>query len=211
MAPSESSSDNTASDQALGRRTFLRHSMVSLGATVQQFVKHRDAPSAEEPQKVKILEKPGWLRPPGAAPEDLFLERCTKCGDCIDACPHDAIESLMVQETPGIYPGETPCQLCEGFPCILACETEALMPLHNLYDVRMGVAKVSRNVCTAGNGCNACVSKCPTGAISMDFVVLLVAVDESLCVGCGVCQYICGTVNDRAAIRVTPRVIPVTS
>lgn len=211
MTPSESSSDNTASDQALGRRTFLRHSMVSLGATVQEFVKHRDAPSAEEPQKVKVVEKPGWLRPPGAVTEDLFLERCTKCGDCIDACPHDAIESLLVQETPGIYPGETPCQLCEDFPCILACETEALMPLHNLYDVRMGVAKVSRNVCTAGNGCNACVSKCPTGAISMDFGAFLVAVDENLCVGCGICQYICGTVNDRTAIRVTPRVMPVNS
>lgn len=209
MSSSESSSDKTVNDQALGRRTFLRHSMVSLGATVQEFVKHRDAPSLEEPKKEKVLEKPGWLRPPGAVPEDLFLQRCTKCGDCIDACPHDAIESLLIQETPGIYPGETPCQLCEDFPCIDACETEALVPITSLHEVRMGVARVSRNVCTAGNGCNACVSKCPTGAISMDFVAFLVAVDESCCVGCGVCQYICGTVNDRAAIRVMPRIVSV--
>jgi len=207
MAESDSSSDNTASDPALGRRTFLRHSMVSLGATVQEFVKHRDAPSSKETQKRKVVEKTGWLRPPGAVQEDLFLERCTKCGDCIDACPHDAIEQLLVHETPGIFPGETPCQLCEDFPCIHACETDALVPLKNLYEVRMGVAKVSRNVCTAGQGCNACVSKCPTGAISMDFGSFLVAVDESLCVGCGICQYICGTVNDRAAIRVVPHVM----
>ncbi len=207
MAESDSSSDNTASDPALGRRTFLRHSMVSLGATVQEFVKHRDAPSSKEAQKTKVVGKTGWLRPPGAVQEDLFLERCTKCGDCIDACPHDAIKQLLVHETPGIFPGETPCQLCEDFPCIHACETDALVPLKNLYEVRMGVAKVSRNVCTAGQGCNACVSKCPTGAISMDFGSFLVAVDESLCVGCGICQYICGTVNDRAAIRVVPHVM----
>jgi len=211
MASSESSSNNAGNEQALGRRTFLRHSMVSLGASVQEFVKHRDAPSAKETEKVKVIEKPGWLRPPGAVQEDLFLERCTKCGDCIDICPHDAIESLLVQETPAIYPGETPCQLCEDFPCVVACETEALMPLKNLYDVRMGVAKVSRNVCTAGNGCNACVAKCPTEAISMDFGAFLVAVDEKKCVGCGVCQYICGTVNDRAAIRVSPHMMSTTS
>ena len=211
MASSESSSNNAGNEQALGRRTFLRHSMVSLGASVQEFIKHRDAPSAKETEKVKVIEKPGWLRPPGAVQEDLFLERCTKCGDCIDICPHDAIESLLVQETPAIYPGETPCQLCEDFPCVVACETEALVPLQNLYEVRMGVAKVSRNVCTAGNGCNACVAKCPTGAISMDFGAFLVAVDEKKCVGCGVCQYICGAVNDRAAIRVTPHMVPTTS
>lgn len=195
-------SENTSSDPALGRRNFLRHSMVSLGATVQEFVKHRDATTVENPEKTQVLEKTGWLRPPGAVHEDLFLERCTKCGDCIEACPHDAIEQLLVQETPAIYPGETPCQLCEDFPCVNVCETEALMPLNTYSEVRMGLAKVSRNVCTAGNGCNACVSKCPTQAIAMDFGTFLVAVDEELCVGCGVCQYICGTVNDRAAIRV---------
>ena len=204
----ESDSSDKTNDPDLGRRTFLRHSMVSLGATVQEFVKHRDAPTVEQASGTPISDKPGWLRPPGAVQEDLFTDRCTKCGDCIDACPHDAIEPLLVQETPGIYPGETPCQLCEDFPCIHACETEALVPVINYFDVRMGVAKVFRNVCTAGNGCNACVSKCPTKAISMDFGTFLVAVDEEQCVGCGICQYICGTVNDRAAIRVAPHTVP---
>jgi len=202
MAASDSSSDSIPNEPALGRRTFFRHSMVSIGATVQEFIKHRDAPTDEKSQKTKVLEKSGWLRPPGAVQEDQFLERCTKCGDCIDACPHDAIKQLLIQETPGIYPGETPCQLCEDFPCIHACETEALMPLNHVHEVRMGVAKVSQNICTVGNGCNACVSKCPTEAISMDFGAFRIVVNEGLCVGCGMCQYICGTVNDRAAIRV---------
>jgi len=204
MTVSNSSSDKTTSGPDFGRRTFLRQSMVSLGVTVQEFVKHRDASLAEETQKERVQEKTGWLRPPGAVKEDMFLERCTQCGDCIDACPYDVIVSLAVQKTPGIFPGEAPCQLCEDFPCIEACETDALMPLKNIYEVSMGVAKVSESMCTAGNGCNACVSKCPTAAISMDFGTFLVVVDESLCVGCGGCQYVCGTVNDRPAVRVLP-------
>ena len=203
MPDQRPSSDSSASDPKLGRRTFLRHSMVSLGATVQEFVKHRDAPSQQDEPEEKVREKTGWLRPPGAVQEELFVERCTKCGDCIDACPYDAIKRLVVQETPGIYPGEAPCYLCQDFPCIEACETDALIPLGSLYDVQMGVAKVARNVCTAGDGCNACIPKCPTEAIAMDFGAFLATVDEKRCVGCGVCQYICGTVNDRAAIRVS--------
>ncbi len=202
MTDQHTSSDGRTSDPKLGRRTFLRHSMVSLGATVQEFVKHRDAPSLKDQPKEKVVEQPGWLRPPGAVEESLFVERCTQCGDCIDACPHHVIESLAIQETPGIYPGKAPCQLCEDFPCIQACETDALVPLGSIYDVRMGVARVSQQACTAGNGCNACIPKCPTGAITMDFSTFLASVDETHCVGCGMCQYICGTVNDRAAIRV---------
>jgi len=203
MAESKPANE-TPNDPSLGRRTFLRHSVVSIGATVKEFVKHRDATVPDKP-KAPPPEKIGWLRPPGAVEEAVFLERCTKCADCVEACPYDAIQSLPIHETPVIFPGETPCQLCEDFPCIEACETEALLPLRSLHEVTMGIAIVTPNRCTAGNGCNACVSKCPTGAISMDFGKFVVVVDESQCVGCGICQYICRTVNDREAIRVVPR------
>ena len=42
------SSKGTANDPDLGRRNFLRHSVVSLGATVQAFVKHSDAAPTDE-------------------------------------------------------------------------------------------------------------------------------------------------------------------
>ncbi|MEJ2230241.1 MAG: 4Fe-4S dicluster domain-containing protein [Nitrospirales bacterium] len=193
------------SNPALGRRTFLRHSVISIGATVQEFVKNRDAPSSVKKEQQPASEKTGWLRPPGAVEEEMFLERCTGCADCVEACPHDAIQTLSSNDTPVIFPEESPCQLCEDLPCIGACETEALLPLESRFQVNMGVAKVWPKMCTAGNGCNACVSKCPTGAISMDFALFRIGVDDVRCVGCGVCQYICQTVNDRAAIRIVPR------
>lgn len=192
------------SNSSLGRRTFLRHSVISIGATVHEFVKHRDAPSPVKNEQ-SFSEKTGWLRPPGAVEEKLFLERCTGCADCLEACPHDAIQTLTSNDTPVIFPEESPCQLCEDLPCIGACEADALLPLAGRAQVNMGVAKVLPKICTAGNGCNACESKCPTGAISMDFSFFRINVVDTLCVGCGICQYICRTVNDRAAIRIFPR------
>lgn len=202
--PNSNLSNQQDSNPSLGRRTFLRHSVISIGATVHEFVKHRDAPTSVKKDQ-PISEKTGWLRPPGAVEEEMFLERCTGCSDCVEACPHDAIQKLSSNDTPVIFPEESPCQLCDDLPCIVACETEALLPLPDGSQVNMGVAKVLPKMCTAGNGCNACVSKCPTGAISMDFGLFRISVNDTLCVGCGVCQYICRTVNDRAAIRVVSR------
>ena len=48
-----------------------------------------------------------FLRPPGAAPEPDFLKLCTRCTDCLEACPHQAIRRLgpefdSVEGTPAI-------------------------------------------------------------------------------------------------------------
>ena len=31
------------------------------------------------------------LRPPGALPEKDFLAACTRCGQCVQACPYDML------------------------------------------------------------------------------------------------------------------------
>lgn len=194
---------STETETVYGRRNFLKQSAVSLGMTVHEFIKHRDAKPPQEEHTDPV--RTDWLRPPGAVNESLFLERCTACGDCVDVCPHDSIQVSKQDERPEIFPDHTPCYVCEDLPCITVCETEALLPINGpITDVNMGIARVNHRLCTAPAGCHACVSKCPTEAIQMDFSSFTITVDEARCVGCGICEYVCGSVNDRLAIKVAP-------
>lgn len=187
-------------DPKYGRRAFLKDSVFSVAKTAREFSKHAEA----TPEKPAPALRTDWLRPPGAVDESMFLDRCTKCSDCAKACPYGAIVFHQHEGTPIIFPDQIPCYLCEDFPCIAACGTDALLPVGRREDVRMGVAIVNHRVCTAAQGCHACASKCPTDALSMDFDTQRLSVSEERCVGCGICEQVCRTVNDHIAIRVTP-------
>lgn len=189
-----------ATDPSYGRRDFIKDSVRSVAKAAQEFSKEADAAPAKGPTPIRT----DWLRPPGAAGEGLFLDRCTKCGDCIKACPPGAIVAHSHDATPVLFADRSPCLLCDDFPCIAACATGALLPVGGITDVRMGMAVVSHRLCTAGQGCYACVSKCPTGALAVDVASLQLTVTAGACVGCGMCEMVCKTVNDHVAIRVTP-------
>ena len=188
-----------AIDPKYGRRDFFKDSVISVAKAAKEFSSHADA----VPEKPAPAMRTDWLRPPGAVGEAIFLERCTKCSDCMKACPH---ESIVIHQdgTPVIYPDQMPCYLCDDTPCIAACATEALLPVGSVNETRMGVAVINHRLCTAGQGCHACVSKCPTDALTMDFDAQRLVVAVERCVGCGMCEHVCRTVNDHIAIRVTP-------
>lgn len=188
-----------ASEPKYGRRDFFKDSVLSVAKAAKEYAAHADAPS----EKPAPPGRTDWLRPPGAVSEALFLERCTKCGDCVKACPQESIV-LHQDGTPVILPDQVPCYLCDDVPCIAACATDALLAVAGTQDIRMGVAVVNHRLCTAGQGCHACVSKCPTDALAMDFSVQRLVVTVERCVGCGMCEHVCRTVNDHIAVRVTP-------
>lgn len=188
-----------ASEPKYGRRDFFKDSVLSVAKAAKEYAAHADAPS----EKPAPPGRTDWLRPPGAVSEALFLERCTKCGDCVKACPQESIVPHQ-DGTPVILPDQVPCYLCDDVPCIAACATDALLAVAGTQDIRMGVAVVNHRLCTAGQGCHACVSKCPTDALAMDFNVQRLVVTVERCVGCGMCEHICRTVNDHIAIKITP-------
>jgi ferredoxin-type protein NapG len=188
-----------AADPKYGRRDFFKDSVLSVAKAAKEFSAHVEA----LPEKPAPAMRTDWLRPPGGVAEALFLERCTKCSDCVKACPHEAIV-FHPDGTPAIFPDEAPCHLCEDIPCIAACATDALMPVLGPQDVKMGMAVVNHRLCTAGQGCHACVSKCPTDALSMDFDTQRLVVTAERCVGCGMCEHVCRTVNDHIAIKINP-------
>ena len=54
------------------------------------------------------------LRPPGALPEKDFLAACTRCGQCVQACPYDmlylaSLISPMEAGTPYFIARDKPC------------------------------------------------------------------------------------------------------
>jgi ferredoxin-type protein NapG len=185
------------------RREFLKQSALSVGKTVYEYYEQqKETPAAPAPQEPPVKVRADWLRPPGAVDEELFLDRCTKCGDCLPACPYESIKTDPATGYPILFANESPCHLCDDFPCIAACETEALLPVGDRTEVRMGMAVVSRADCTADQGCQFCLAKCPVGALSVDFIDPYPVVDQEKCVGCGICEQVCSGVNDRIAIKV---------
>ncbi|MCA9166428.1 MAG: 4Fe-4S binding protein [Planctomycetales bacterium] len=134
------------------------------------------------------------LRPPGAIEESLFLAGCTRCEDCIAACPHGAIvhAPLQLREaagTPMIDADRQPCLMCADFPCIAACEPSVLT---RRVPPVMGTARIVAQLCVAhhGQNCTRCLDDCPVdNAIQMQSGKPVV--DEGTCTGCGVCRSVC--------------------
>ncbi|WP_449137767.1 4Fe-4S dicluster domain-containing protein [Slackia sp.] len=162
----------------------------------------------------------GLLRPPGAKDEDDFRARCIKCGRCLEACPYQAIRMVKgplgsEAGTPMIDARAQACRLCADFPCIAACPTEALHPVGERSEVRMGCAVIKRDLCIAVQGmrCEVCYRACPfiDSAITIDasvregdaiHAVFEPLIDLEKCVGCGLCVQRCVVSEPEVAIGI---------
>jgi len=158
-----------------------------------------------------------WIRPPFAIDELEFLLACTRCDACIKACPYDLIFPLSAKlgakivSTPGLDLLNKGCQLCEGWPCVIACETGALkLPVKKSQDQdefsepdvygdqykerfvpKIANAFINKETCLPYNGpeCGAC-RVCPVeGAMIWDMEKP--EIDQALCTGCALCRAAC--------------------
>lgn len=161
-----------------------------------------------------------WFRPPFASGEIKFLEDCTKCGKCIEACPVNAL--TPISEKYGLRAAGTPaldlinkaCLLCEEWPCVTVCEPNALNSMvliaepedvqdEDIEDIPlrpMALAVIDSARCIAFSGpeCGACAHICPVeGALQWDGPKP--RIDAEYCVGCGLCRQAC--ITDPKAIR----------
>lgn len=144
-------------------------------------------------------------RPPGAVDEASFLKGCTRCGECIVACPVHAIviappTYFDATGTPMIDAHTRACVMCEDTPCITACEPRVLRKERPL---KMGTASIEPLHCLAfaGSLCTVCSVNCPvTGAIAVEDGKPRIV--EPNCTGCGVCHAVCPAPAN--AVTVTP-------
>ncbi len=171
------------------------------------------------------LPSPQLIRPPGALPEEEFLQRCIRCGECMKVCPTHGLQPTFFEGglqglwTPVLVPRMGYCE----YSCTLCgqvCPTGAIQRLHltEKQKVRIGLAFVDRDRCLPyhqGIACIVCEELCPTpkkaiwleeGSVK-DRVgrvkrVKLPRVDLDLCIGCGICEERCPIV-DCPAIRVS--------
>ncbi len=161
-------------------------------------------------------------RPPGARPEEQFLATCTKCGQCVEACPFGTLKLATAGDevpagTPWFEPRDVPCEMCEDVPCARACPSGSLDTQINILDSTMGLAVMTdQENCLAYKGlrCEACYRACPLlgEAITLDMkpqertgrhAYFLPIVQSEACTGCGKCERAC--VMEKAAIQVLPR------
>jgi MauM/NapG family ferredoxin protein len=149
------------------------------------------------------------VRPPGALPEASFVAACTRCGDCVTACPVGAIFTLgsdagLASGTPVLEPAVTACLMCEDMPCASACPTDALaVPEEGWREVRMAVAEIDSTRCIAYRdvSCGVCSRVCPAGE---EAIVLDARGRPRLLAGytgCGLCVTACVTAPSSISVQ----------
>ena len=171
------------------------------------------------------------IRPPGAGPEDEFLAKCIRCGQCMRVCPNNALHPVFLEAgAEGIWTPiliakigycEPTCTLCGQ-----VCPTGAINRLTlnqkvggpGIQPNRIGTAFIDRGRCLPwgmATPCIVCEEWCPTTPKSVylrdemvrdrqgkGVAVKQPYVDPNLCTGCGACEYAC-PVSDRSAIYIT--------
>ena len=153
-----------------------------------------------------------WIRPPYALPELEFLLACTRCDECIKACPYNVIFKLsaklgaQVVGTPTLDLLNKGCHLCEDWPCVEACKPKALQfpEIDENEKLRLPIlasAEINTNTCLPYNGpeCGACAPACPVPG-AMIWKMEKPRIDADFCAGCGLCRDAC--VLDPKAVNI---------
>jgi polyferredoxin len=171
------------------------------------------------------------LRPPGVSNEELFLQKCIRCGECISKCPTKALQPSLLQYgagalwTPHIDYEKGVCDFYCNL-CGAACPTGAIefLMLEKKQRFVMGIAEIDTARCyryIGGFTCGLCARECPvpggaieTGTSYDNFGIggnstklssgMPLRVREEKCIGCGVCEAIC-PVEGKKAIKIMRR------
>lgn len=178
------------------RRAFFRR---VAGKAAEKVVEHAQAKIEARATR--------WVRPPFALPELEFILACTRCGDCIEACPHNTLFPLPshygadVAVTAALDVLNGGCHLCEDWPCVAACEPKALTFPQESDTApesvtrkfpKLAHAEIITTDCLPYQGpeCGACEGSClvPNALVWRGTKPII---DMLYCTGCGLCREAC--------------------
>ena len=195
--------DTQATDQ--GKRSFMvGAALVATAAMAQKKEKLMDGGLAELEDKV-VPERQTPLTPPGSLSFNHYAQHCTGCQLCVSECPNNVLRpttDLMHLMLPVMSYERGYCRP-ECTRCSEVCPAGAikLVDKPEKSSIQIGHAVFVEKNCVAvtdGVECGNCERHCPAGAIEM--VALreddeespwVPAVNESACIGCGACEYVC--------------------
>lgn len=135
----------------------------------------------------KKVDRPPWA----LHPDDEFLSACTRCHDCVRACPQKV---LVVGDGgfPEIDFSDAGCTLCGD--CVTACMPHALNreKLAQAFSERIRLEPGCLH--EQGVECRLCGDACEARALRFRPRVgglALLEVDREACTGCGACLALC--------------------
>ena len=198
-----------------GRRAFISTTALTLGAlTMKAQEKKVDGGLAVVlGKKAPVRETP--LVPFGALSVKEFYQHCTACQLCVSQCPNGVLRpssSLEHLMQPEMSYERGWCRV-ECNRCAQVCPSGPIRKysIEEKTTMHIGVAKVDLDLCVVnrdGVSCGNCARHCPAGAIIMvrkdpkdKNSLRIPTVDESRCIGCGACEFLCPS-RPYSAIRV---------
>lgn len=168
------------------------------------------------------------IRPPGSMPEEEFLDKCIRCGECMKVCPTNGLQPTLLEAgvegigTPMLVPRVGYCDY-ECNSCLKVCPTDAItrLPIEEKKKVKIGTARIDTTRCipySEYENCLVCEEQCPvpTKAIKFEIKDIITfkgdvrrlkfpVVLKDKCIGCGICENKC-PVKPKAAILVTAQI-----
>lgn len=130
------------------------------------------------------------VRPPGSVVPG-FVDQCSKCGDCVEACPENVI-AIGQDGFPLFQPDDNPCTFCGD--CAKACPTDALQ-IERLADWPWRAAiRDASCLSMTGVSCRVCQDNCEQNAIRFRLQPggrAEPSLDTDTCNGCGACMALC--------------------
>ena len=202
--PAPAVADNPTPTVDQSRRSFLVGAALATGtaAMAQAEMKVDGGLAVITEKQAPKRETP--ITPPGSISAKHIQQQCTACQLCVSACPNHVLRpstNLMRFMQPTLS-FETGYCRPECTRCSQVCPTGAIRPItkEEKTAIHVGHAVWVKDNCvvlTDGVSCGNCARHCPTGAIQMveyqhnGQTVMVPAVNEDKCIGCGACENLC--------------------